>query len=146
MSYDKLISAFYSNPSIGIEVADTNGRVIESNKAFCDFVCYEVTELYELRVYDLCHSEDKEQEFRYRNQLLAGGCEQLSYRKRFITKAGKIRWGDANTTLVRDSEGVPIALVSMIVDVTDQRRRQLLQEGQSLVLQKLYRKHPLESV
>ncbi len=78
--------------------------------------------------------------------MIAGNLDHLNFRKRFVTKFGKILWGDTDITVVRTAAGDCEALVATIVDVTDQRRQQLLQQGQTRVLEKLYRNQSLEEV
>jgi PAS domain S-box-containing protein len=146
MNHRVIDPGVFANPTIGIAVSDHDGRIIEGNAAFCHFVGYDACELASLTVGDLCPGDDRERELHERRQLVAGKLDHLAGRKRYLTRSGKTVWGDTSMTAVRDPAGNCEALVSMVVDVTDQRRQQLLQEGQTHVLEKLYRNRPLEEV
>ena len=136
----------FANPAVGIEISDSEGRITETNSTFRKIVGYNETELKALTIGDLCHSDDKERELNERRQLIEGNLDHLTFRKRFLTKSGKTTWADTNITTVRDADGGCDALVEMMVDVTDQRRQELLQQGQTRVLELLYRNHSLEEV
>jgi len=135
-----------ANPTIGLMVCDRTGRVTWSNTAFSNLVGYDVDELAGLAVGDLCHDDDRERELDERRQLVAGDLESLCLCKRYLTKTGKTVWGDTTLTVVRDAAGECESLVALVVDATNLRRQQLLQQGQTRVLEKLYRNHPLEEV
>lgn len=144
---DQILSqSLLENPAIGIEISDRAGRITKSNAAFGKLVGHDPTALSGMAVGDLCHSADRERELAERERLIAGHLDHLTFRKRYIAKTGKTVWGDTNLTVVRDAAGNCLAVVAMVVDVTTQRRQQLLQQGQAHVLGKLYRNHTLEEV
>ncbi len=144
---DRIIKqGVFANPVVGIEISDSEGRITETNSTFRKLVGYNETELTALTIGDLCHSDDKEHELNERRQLIEGNLDHLTFRKRYLTKSGKTIWGDTNITIVRDADGGCEALVAMMVDATDQRRQELLQQGQTRILELLYRNHSLEEV
>ena len=138
--------SFLAQPVLAIKISDTEGRITETNAAFRNLVGYDETELAELNVADLCHSDDQAPDLTKRQQLIEGGLDHLTFRKRYLTKSGKTIWGDTCITAVRDEAGRCGALVATTVDVTEQRRQELLQQGQTRVLELLYRDHSLEEV
>ncbi len=135
-----------ANPTIGIEISDSEGRIIESNSTFRKLVGYDENELSALTVGDLCHSDDIECELHERCQLIAGNLDHLTFRKRYLTKSGKTLWGDTNITIVRDHASGCNALVATVTDVTSLRRQELLQQGQARVLELLNQNHSLETI
>lgn len=144
---DRIIKqGLFANPFVGIEVSDTDGHITATNPFFRTFVGYEESELANLTVGDLCHHDDKARELSQRRQLVAGEVGQLTFRKRYLAKSGKKVWGDTNITAVRKADGTCEALVATLVDVTGQRRQELLQQGQSRVLELLYRNQSLQEV
>jgi PAS domain S-box-containing protein len=133
-----LTQGLLDNESIGVVVSDCQGRCIEVNRAFASMIGYEQADLTNMTVGDFCCNNDLERELYERDQTVL--------RKRFRSRSGKMVWGDTTTTPVRDATGSCLALVTLVVDVTDQRRQQLIQQGQSQVLAKLYRNDPLEEI
>lgn len=136
----------FANPIVGIEISDCDGRITETNAAFCHLVGYDEAELIGLSVGDLCHQDDQERELNERRKLIEGDRDHLTFQKRYRTKAGKIIWGSTNVTVVRDNDGNCEALVAMMVDATAQHRQEILQQGRTQVLEQLYRNCSLEEV
>lgn len=144
---DQLISkTLLNNPGIGIEISDSAGRILEGNPAFCRFVGHDKATLQGMTIGELCHAADRGREVDQRRQLIDGQRDHLSFRKRYLTGSGKTVWGDTSLIAVHDAAGNCRAVVAMVVDVTEQRRQQLLQQGQAYALGKLYREDSLEDV
>ena len=144
---DQLISqSLLNNAAIGIKISDCAGRILETNPAFCRFVGHDKAALLGMTVTELCHAADRECELNERRRLIDGHRDHSSFRKRYINSSGRTVWGDTNLTAVRDADGNCQAVVAMVVDVTEQRRLQLLQTGQAYTLGKLYREDSLEEV
>jgi len=141
-----LKQAIFANPAVAIEISDSDGRITETNAAFRDILGYQESELMSLKVADLCHNDDKERETQERCQLIEGELDHLTFRKRYRTKGGKTLWGDTNVTVARNATGDCEAVVATMVDVTEQRRQELLQQGQTHIFDLLYQNRPLEEV
>lgn len=141
-----LKQAIFANPAVAVEISDSDGRITETNAAFRDILGYQESELVSLKVTDLCHNDDKEQEMRERRQLIEGELDHLTFRKRYRSKGGKTLWGDTNVTVARNARGDCEAVVATMLDVTEQRRQELLQQGQTHILALLYQNRPLEEV
>lgn len=145
--HDRILKkGLLSNPFVGFKVSDREGRIMQSNAYFRNILGYEESELAAMTVADLCHSDDKQLELSERRQLMEGDLDHLTYRKRYLAKSGKTIWGDTSITAVRDANGGCEALVAMMVNVTAQRRQELLQQGQARVLELLYKNHSLKDV
>lgn len=141
-----LKQAIFANPAVAIEISNSDGCITETNAAFRDILGYQESELAILKVADLCHNDDKERERQERRQLIEGELDHLTFRKRYRTKAGKTIWGDTNVIATRNAKGDCEAVVATMVDVTEQRRQELLQKGQTHILELLYQDRPLEDV
>ena len=103
---DILAQGIFGNTTIGIAVSDREGRITESNDAFCQFVGRDKTELLRMTVADLCIDADRERELAERGRLVAGQISHLSFRKRYPASSGKTAWGDTVLSAVRDAAGV----------------------------------------
>ncbi len=138
--------AVFANPAVSIEISDGEGRIIQTNAVFREILGYQESELALLSVADLCHHDDKEHESHERHQLIEGALDHLTFRKRYRTKTGETIWGDTSITVARNAKGDCEAVVATMVDVTEQRRQELLQQGQTRILDLLYQNRPLEEV
>jgi PAS domain S-box-containing protein len=135
-----------ANPIVAVEISDGKGRITETNSFYQDLVGYDEAELSSMSVGDLCHDADRESELHERRRLLAGELEHLTFRKRYLTKSGKIIWGNTTITVVRDAAGDCEAFVAMMIDATVQHRQDQLQAGRTRVLELLYRNRSMEEV
>ncbi len=146
MENRNILQGVFDNPFVGIEVSDANGRITATNPFLRKILGYEESDLENMTVADLCHSNDKAGELDQRRQLINAEIDQLTFRKRYRAKSGKTIWGDTSITAVHDADGQCETLVATMVDVTEQRRQELLQKGQTRVLDLLYRNQPLQEV
>ncbi|PLX92972.1 MAG: hypothetical protein C0621_08465 [Desulfuromonas sp.] len=136
----------FSNRLVGIEMSDPVGRIMEANSFFLNFVGYDENDLKWLTVDHLCHPDDKERELDLRQQLFNGGLDHITFRKRYVNKSGKTVWGETSLNAIYDEAGNCNALIATVVDATKYRREELLQKGQSRVLDLLYRNSSLDEV
>ncbi len=145
--HERILSqGLFDNAAIGIKVSDCSGRIIEANPACCRFLGYDRDALLGLSGVDLCHSNDRAYEQQQLDRLISAQISHLTFRKRYLSGSGKIIWGDTTVTAVRDASGTCEALVTMVVDVTEQRYQQLLLQGQAEILNKLYCNDSLEAI
>ncbi len=99
-----------------------DGRLLRINQAFADMLGYSTEELQQVNWADITYPEDVPESRECIRCLLAG--EQANYRmeKRYIHKTGRIVWADVSTSLLRDSAGNPLYLVTTILDITERKR------------------------
>ncbi len=133
------------SPVVGIEISDTEGRITETNSFYRKIVGYDETEIVSLFIADLSHQEDLQRELLGRKELYAGDRDHFTFRKRYLTKAGNIIWGNTTITAVRDADD-SVLFVALMVDATELHRQDLLQQGRTRVLELLYKNRPMEDV
>ena len=99
-----------------------DGKLLQINQAFADMLGYSVEELREINWTDITYPADIPESQECIRCLIAG--EKTSYRmeKRYIHKTGRIVWGDVSTSLLRDSDGRPLYLITTILDITERKR------------------------
>jgi PAS domain S-box-containing protein len=142
----KLIAGLMKNTSIGVEVTDSEGRIIDSNAAFRKFSGFSGEELLRHRYGDLCHPANLEQEAAARRALLRGELEYSHFVKRYRTKNGKLAWGDVSLSLLSDEEGQPYGILSIVSDITVLQRERLLDQGRAQVLELIYQDKELKEI
>jgi PAS domain-containing protein len=69
--------------AIGMVLADTDGRCLAANRAFCEMVGYTEDELLKLELARLTHPDDLPENLRLGRQLLAGEIDSFKYEKRY---------------------------------------------------------------
>lgn len=112
------------NSAIGMAIIGLDGRWQKVNPALCEIVGYSEQELLERTYTDVTHPEDHNVSPERLRGLYDGTQEKLQFEKRYVHKDGHPVWVQVNVSLVRDSAGRPLHLVSQIIDVSERRLTQ----------------------
>lgn len=114
--------AVFEKSAVGIARSDLNGHILETNKAFQNMMGYSAQELAAMRVEDLTHPDDMEQERRFVMETIEGKREYYNSEKRYIRKDGHIVWANLTVSLIRDTHAQPRFVIGMVEDITDRKR------------------------
>ena len=109
---------------IGIAVVDSEGRYLHTNPALQRFLGYSESELRGMSYRDVTVPEDVPDSDRRFARLLAGELDRYHLEKCYHRKDGVRVWARVAIAAVRDPAGVLTHTVSMIEDVTDEKRLQ----------------------
>lgn len=109
---------------IGMALLDLDGRIFRANRALCELVGREESDLLTLTSLDITHPDDVALDQEYGRHLLAGDVTPVTIEKRFVRPDGSIVWGLLKTSVVRDHSGQPDHLVGQVIDVTERREHE----------------------
>jgi diguanylate cyclase (GGDEF)-like protein/PAS domain S-box-containing protein len=112
------------NAPIGMSVMSLEGRFMLVNSSLCELVGYKKEELEKLTFQEITHPEDLEPHLANVQRLLDGSITSFNMEKRYIRKDRQIVWAQLTSSVIRDSDGVPMYLVAQIEDISDRRRSQ----------------------
>ena len=139
-SEEKFHSVF-RDAGVGMAMVSPEGRFLEVNDSFCEFLGYSPAELLGKRVQEVTHPDEVEHCSQVIDKTMAGEFIQR-FEKRYLHKNGEIKWGEVSVSLVRSSERRPIYNVAQVLDVTQRKRaeeRQKLNLQQTTLLWKIGR-------
>ena len=127
----------FEQAQAGMAFAGLDGRITTVNPAFCQLVGYDEGELRKLSLTDITHAEDVPalQEAMFR--MIAGGNEGTRIESRYTRKDGDAVWVDVTTRLVRGPDGNPLYLQTVVVDIRDRKRAEVLRAARFAVTQAL---------
>jgi PAS domain S-box-containing protein len=125
---EKRFQAAFDNASLGIAMAEPNGKIILVNKAFSEMTGYTQEELYHNSYEKITHPEDLENNKELVRKMVVGESATMNIDKRYIRKDGSPVWVNLHTTLIFNSQGEPDILFSIIRDITAERTAQVEQE------------------
>lgn len=114
----------FEHAAIGMVLSDMDGRCLAANRAFCDMVGYAEDELLQMEFAQITHPDDLPENLRLGHQLLSGEISTFRLEKRYFHKQGHTLWGLLSASLVRDSHGLPLYVISQIQDITEWRQAQ----------------------
>src|SRR5260370_34660166 len=90
-----------------------------------------------MSVYDVTFVDDVAATKEAHRQMMAGEETNLRYEKRFLRKDGDQVWADVAVRLVRDVADKPLYFQTVIIDIRDRKRNEVLQSARFAVTQAL---------
>jgi diguanylate cyclase (GGDEF)-like protein/PAS domain S-box-containing protein len=120
-SEERFRSAF-DEAAVGMSLLGADLRWIRVNRAFCEFLGYPAEELVRLGFAGVTHPDDVEATRAGLRRLAAGEVESFSIRKRYLTAAGEMVYGDLHASVARRERGAPKEFVAQVLDVTSRVR------------------------
>jgi two-component system, cell cycle sensor histidine kinase and response regulator CckA len=115
--------ALFEGAPIGISVVDLAGKEVASNKAYRDLVGIGATD--ELSVDTLLaftNPSTREHDRVLFERIASGALAHSHHETEYARRDGASVWVDVSTFLQRDRFGKPRFVISMAVDITDQKR------------------------
>ncbi|MBD3195320.1 MAG: PAS domain S-box protein [Candidatus Lokiarchaeota archaeon] len=114
--------AIVQSNSIGVAMVTPDGYPIETNTYLQKMFGYSYEELKNMHFKQFTHPDDVKKDLDLYKDLISGEREFYHIEKRYVHKNGNIVWGDLTATLVRDSDGEPKYVVSLVRDITEKKR------------------------
>ncbi|MBN2645449.1 MAG: EAL domain-containing protein [Desulfuromonadaceae bacterium] len=102
----------------GIAMLAPDGRFLQANPAFCNFLGYSEQELKQLKITDVTHPDDIEDTLLRRNIARANRSHSIVCEKRYLKKDGEVFWAQLSSTWFFDENGTPLYTVPVIQDIT----------------------------
>jgi PAS domain S-box-containing protein len=114
----------FENSPVGKSITGIDGS-IKVNKAFCKILGYSKKELLVRKWKDITHPDDIQASQEVVDKILKGQKKSVHYEKRYIHKTGRTVNADVSTTLQRDDSGKPLYFITIIIDITEQKKVEL---------------------
>jgi len=122
----------FRNAVIGKAVVDLDGRCSRVNDALGRLLGYAPDQLNQMQFSDFTHPDDIEADLAQFQQLLTGDGEGYQIEKRYFHCDGSIVHVLLSVSVVRDDDGLPLQFVSEIVDITERKAQQELDQHRAL--------------
>lgn len=116
------LGSIFEHSSIGLSLANLDGRLIDTNPALCKMLGYSREELLTMRFVDYTHPDYVAADLKLFQELVAGKIDHYELEKLFIHKDGRLVWGRRSVALVQDSGGKPQFAIGMIEDITERKQ------------------------
>ncbi len=119
---EELFRSTFALAAVGMAQVDpVSGRFLRVNSKMAEMTGYSPAELEALTFSDITHPNDLTTSRDAFEEMLANRRPVFVTEKRYIRKDGTILWALLNATAVRDSTGVPIRLISAILDISSMK-------------------------
>jgi PAS domain S-box-containing protein len=116
------LSATFNDAGIGMTRIALDGRYVATNPKFCQIVGYTANELLTRTPLHITFAEDQRRVIEDREKLLRGQTESVASEQRYLHKGGQTVWTNVTSSVVRDSEGAPIHILSVVEDISARKR------------------------
>ncbi|MGB0575981.1 MAG: PAS domain S-box protein [Alphaproteobacteria bacterium] len=120
LSEERFRTAFNAGGA-GMVISDHEGRYVEANRAFCDFVGYELEELLQLTSRDLTHPDDRPVYDELRARLRSEDRVNIR-KKRYVRKDGETLWAITTGARVVDPRTDDVVVISNVQDITELKK------------------------
>ena len=144
-SEEKFRNAFES-ASAGIALVALDGRWTRVNHALCEMLGYTERELLSTDFQNITHPDDLEADQANVRKLVSGGTRFYHLVKRYFHKQGHVVWVLLSVSLVRDEQDRPLYFVTQMLDITQRKQTEWLEDDRRDVLEMVARHQPVESV
>ena len=118
-------SAFESAP-VGMALfgvtGSTRGRVLQVNRALCEFLCAPAEDILATGMEDLTHPNDLDAHLASMEALLSGKLSVSALETRYVRPDGDIVTGILHSSLLRDQTGRPLYGIGQLQDITERKR------------------------
>ena len=113
--------AAFEQAGVGMAEVDLEGRCLRVNPAFAELVGRPPEDILGKRMAELSHPEDVAADELAFSRMTSGGLPVRTQR-RFLRPDGNVAVANVTAAIVRDSSGVPMYVLTVVQDVTAQRR------------------------
>ncbi|MFD4406050.1 diguanylate cyclase domain-containing protein [Nocardia sp. NPDC058499] len=120
---DERFRVVFDNAAVAIAIGDTNGVLLNANKALADMIGVPADDLRGISVYEFAHPEDREHIRRLVYERLVPHKQGTVKLEQQIGRAdGSYGWASFSITFVEGQVGHPDYLLAVGEDVTEQHR------------------------
>lgn len=113
--------AMFEQANVGIVMKTIEGQLMNPNPGFCQIIGYTREETVRLRLRDITHPDDFENEVKLTRRLIEGKIPGFSMEKRYVRKDGSFIWGNITATLVRQTTGEPFYMLAIVEDIHERK-------------------------
>ncbi len=130
------LTTIFNHAAIGMMILDLEQHVIDVNPALQRMLQYSRNELCGKTFTDITHPEDTQLGTRLFNDLVQGKQDHYQLVKRYLRKDGASVYCRITVSLLPDESAQPLHVLSMIEDITEQKKAQEALENNHAELEK----------
>jgi diguanylate cyclase (GGDEF)-like protein/PAS domain S-box-containing protein len=112
----------FDDAAIGMAIVSPDGRWMRANRALAELTGYPIEQLVGKAFADITHPDDLPKDVEALQEMLDGVRDRFQTEKRYIHADGRVIWVSLSTTIVRDSAGGPLYLLSQMQDIGERKQ------------------------
>jgi PAS domain S-box-containing protein len=118
---DDRMERIFKDSSIGLFIANREGNIKSSNRAFSKMLGYDDVSLQNLNIKVFSHPEDFTKEIPFLKKLLSGEISSYFFEKRLLSKVGKPIWAKINVSAYNLQDSKPNLIIATVENITGQK-------------------------
>jgi PAS domain S-box-containing protein len=133
---EELYRTIFNNSPIGIAHVNMDGHPQMTNRSLQMMLGYSEEEFSKMHFTKFTYPDDVDKYMSLFKELISGKRDYYQMEKRYIRKDEQLVWGQHNVSLIKDDDGKPQNVISMVEDITErkisEKEREKLAERLSL--------------
>ncbi|GAB2817914.1 putative bifunctional diguanylate cyclase/phosphodiesterase [Streptomyces daliensis] len=113
--------AVFKDTTIGISIADMDGRIRDANGALARMFGRSEEEMRRRNVNEWVHPDDAPEVWRLHRELVRGERDHFRVEKPYQRPDGTVLWTNLTVSLLRDADGEPRYQLALMEDITERR-------------------------
>ena len=126
---EEMFRSSFEGAAVGMAHVGLDGRFLRVNDRLCGIVGYTRDELLMRNFQDITHPDDLEGDLEQARRMLDGETETYSTEKRYVRKDYSQVWVSLKVALMRDASEHPKYFISVVEDITERKKAQLVRES-----------------
>jgi PAS domain S-box-containing protein len=106
---------------IGMSVASSVGRILQTNHAFQKMLDYGAEKLRGMSFTEFSYAEDNEESQNLLQEIAKGKRDHFRQQKRYLRKDGALVWANVAVSAVRGEAGELLYVIAMVEDITERK-------------------------
>ena len=124
LASEERFRGIFENAPTGISISDMTGNFVQCNPAYEKILGYTLEELRHASFAMLVHPDDRAANLTEVQRLAAGEIPYFEIFNRSIHKSGRIVWVHKFVLLLKDRQGLPVNIVTLLTDMTERKRQE----------------------
>lgn len=116
--------AIFNDSAVGMGVMSLERRIIDANPAICRIYGMTREEMIGMSAAEVTYPEDNPQSTQLLDELVSGQRNSYEIDRRYVRRNGEVFWAHVTMSSVRGSDGKPLYLVGMVIDIDEQKKMQ----------------------
>ncbi len=135
---ERTYRVLFENAGTPMALVDTAGRFLRTNPLLRALLGVPGEKLDGRSFLKVVHPADREAILGIVRRGARRGQDLFQLERRFLRADGTHFWGLVTVSVARDEAGAPELFLAQVLDITDRRRREILQEGRNEVLEVVF--------
>jgi two-component system sensor histidine kinase/response regulator len=112
----------FENAAVGMILTDLEGKFLEYNRRFCEFLGYSAEELVDRRVFEFMDPDEAVLHLENQHSVARDETPSFSRDARYFRGDGAVVWGNLTLSVIqRHADGTPVHVMGIMQDITERK-------------------------